>query len=1174
MNDQEYLRILFQQNNPTASPTQIDEMVRAYIANQNKPVVFNDSPTENTSLGNTIDQVTQGLNDGTIINPFQGFGRPDVNRFTNQPTPNFNFLSNLPKVGDTSYLQRDNYVIESPANTEGGFYDYRNNFVPVSKQDEFREVSSPQNTPIFSNNSLTPSTNGNTTSQQITGLNIPYQSGMKLDAFGNTRFKTPQEILGTSKDDPLGLKKLQNPLLFSDQETPPEQQNWRDILSNTPSTGNNLVTAGALFGTGSTMGKVLGSTILGSNLLGGTREFLGGFAATKSQNDLIAQANQNIKNQRQQARQMPNQQGQNVGRLFEDGGNVVAQVAKQEITQEVNPLEMTADQQVPMVEVEVEKGEHLFDPNTGNIAKVEDIPNNGHNKGGVKISAADGTQVLSNKLTPDTKTLQKEIKEVLGFDLNLSKNNTYADVLDKINSKLGITKLMNEQADLIKKTEKKLTQNPKSELQEKTNAVNTDLTAKKVQEIQKKIDEKKPQQLQAFQMLFERQEQSKGYEDIEGEEIIMADGGRIKIMNEDGEYFTSQADLPKFQAWAREKGFTDMEQVNEYFEMGGLISIMEKGGTLKAGGHKFSGYNKPISTPNHKTKSHAVLAKEGDTVKLIRFGQQGVKGAGKNPKTAKEKARRKSFKARHAKNIAKGRLSASYWSNKVKWSDGGEIEFMDILTQNVQQALEQGATKEEITEYLLEQGVEQEEIDDMLMEVMAYGGQVEENEQGSQINQIAEQVIGALQQGATQEQVVQMLMQQGIGEQEIQQIFQFIQQMQQQPQMANGGTISPDNLINQLVKSGLSEIEAAQMVDGVMRKSFEEGGTTQALSTIPRGQKRTGNFFGGVTQEQFDKFKEENRWYKDIDSLDPRNPDSVEAFQKAFNEKVELYGGNKIEPDGNFGQQTVSARVIMNNGQVTATTTPSTTDTQAAANAQAGAAQTEVEKAKGTDIGQVDKSYLNLDLDRNIRLPKTMGEQVAFLDVVRNRVQPQAIPVITPQFIPYEQSPQAIQQQIIDANLLAMMTAQNVGDGVGAATQAQIANQIASGMADAESKVQMANVAGVTDVQNKNEIAAAQAQNQAAINMGEYLKNVAGYQLGNIDSLANLAKIYDTDKERTHSLNTYSSLYENAKYDPSTGQIIIQGADVSKLFPNNPAYNQLIAKKEDKKDTKKTNTTS
>ena len=80
-----------------------------------------------------------------------------------------------------------------------------------------------------------------------------------------------------------------------------------------------------------------------------------------------------------------------------------------------------------------------------------------------------------------------------------------------------------------------------------------------------------------------------------------------------------------------------------------------------------SGFNKPKRTPNHPKKSHVVVAKEGDKIKTIRYGQQGVSGAGKNPTTDKEKARRKSFKARHAKNIAKGKMSAAFWANKSKW---------------------------------------------------------------------------------------------------------------------------------------------------------------------------------------------------------------------------------------------------------------------------------------------------------------------------------------------------------------------------------------------------------------------------------------------------------------------------------------------------------------------------
>lgn len=82
-----------------------------------------------------------------------------------------------------------------------------------------------------------------------------------------------------------------------------------------------------------------------------------------------------------------------------------------------------------------------------------------------------------------------------------------------------------------------------------------------------------------------------------------------------------------------------------------------------------SGFNKPKRTPNHPKKSHVVVAKEGDTVKTIRFGEQGASTAGK-PKSGesdKMKKKRASFKARHSKNIKRGKLSAAYWADKVKW---------------------------------------------------------------------------------------------------------------------------------------------------------------------------------------------------------------------------------------------------------------------------------------------------------------------------------------------------------------------------------------------------------------------------------------------------------------------------------------------------------------------------
>ena len=86
-------------------------------------------------------------------------------------------------------------------------------------------------------------------------------------------------------------------------------------------------------------------------------------------------------------------------------------------------------------------------------------------------------------------------------------------------------------------------------------------------------------------------------------------------------------------------------------------------------GEKFSGYNKPKRTPDHPKKSHVVLAKEDSTIKMIRFGEQGASTAGK-PKSGESEAMKKkraSFKARHGKNIKKGKMSAAYWADKVKW---------------------------------------------------------------------------------------------------------------------------------------------------------------------------------------------------------------------------------------------------------------------------------------------------------------------------------------------------------------------------------------------------------------------------------------------------------------------------------------------------------------------------
>lgn len=131
-------------------------------------------------------------------------------------------------------------------------------------------------------------------------------------------------------------------------------------------------------------------------------------------------------------------------------------------------------------------------------------------------------------------------------------------------------------------------------------------------------------------------------------------------------------------------------------------------------GETFAGYNKPKRTPKHPKKSHAVLAKEGDKIRLIRFGQQGVRGAGKNPKTAKDKARKKSYYARHnAQGKPTSKLSAKYWSHKVKWQQENtmpnpttKLEAVNIMLSAIGEApvtkLNSGLVEADIAETILE----------------------------------------------------------------------------------------------------------------------------------------------------------------------------------------------------------------------------------------------------------------------------------------------------------------------------------------------------------------------------------------------------------------------------------------------------------------------------------------
>jgi hypothetical protein len=158
-----------------------------------------------------------------------------------------------------------------------------------------------------------------------------------------------------------------------------------------------------------------------------------------------------------------------------------------------------------------------------------------------------------------------------------------------------------------------------------------------------------------------------------GKLVQLSDEDAFKQAMDKKDYIAFEGDNRTEQATAVSKKISDlvipMRQMNKQMTEGRLP--FKKGGSadtrLKRAG--VSGYNKPKRTPSHPKKSHIVVAKVGDQIKTIRFGEQGASTAGK-PKageSAKMVAKRKSFKARHARNIKKGRMSAAYWADKVKW---------------------------------------------------------------------------------------------------------------------------------------------------------------------------------------------------------------------------------------------------------------------------------------------------------------------------------------------------------------------------------------------------------------------------------------------------------------------------------------------------------------------------
>ena len=158
--------------------------------------------------------------------------------------------------------------------------------------------------------------------------------------------------------------------------------------------------------------------------------------------------------------------------------------------------------------------------------------------------------------------------------------------------------------------------------------------------------------------------------------------GEAPGLKETGSYLPSRAmSMPEYLItnWPSDEGpipkrlMSQVTQTAKQLDYPGLSSKAKEVVGYNKGGEVLkrigvSGYNKPKRTPNHPKKSHVVVAKQGDKVKTIRFGQQGVRGAGKNPKSAKDKARKRSYYARHnAQDANPGKLSARYWSHKVKW---------------------------------------------------------------------------------------------------------------------------------------------------------------------------------------------------------------------------------------------------------------------------------------------------------------------------------------------------------------------------------------------------------------------------------------------------------------------------------------------------------------------------
>jgi hypothetical protein len=378
------------------------------------------------------------------------------------------------------------------------------------------------------------------------------------------------------------------------------QKSLSEILAER-SGDSNAALSGLLLSQKGLFSKALGTAGIAGKVAGLGQQVLAGLSSGKEANRLQAERmrrmnerNNNLTNlaanQNQGQRIGSFQEGGNVKPSLwqtiqskrqgvpkmQEGGDVTEAVINNEITQEVNPLELQQQPQAQTKEIEVEKGEYLKDPNN-NIVKVEDKSENGHDKGGVRIEAEGGTKVLSNFLKLDALS-KKELKELSEkLKVKLSGKETYAKAMDKFMNKIGVNEKREEQEKLAKELERVDKEQGNRDKDITTKEMNTLLVGNKMQKIEEDISETQGQQKEGFDEIYDAQELAKVQESFDGEKLS-TDDGDINIYQEGGEFFTDndEKSLKAFQNWAKKNNFSSIEKINNYFKKGGCVTMKKK----------------------------------------------------------------------------------------------------------------------------------------------------------------------------------------------------------------------------------------------------------------------------------------------------------------------------------------------------------------------------------------------------------------------------------------------------------------------------------------------------------------------------------------------------------------------------------------------------------------------